>query len=92
MSDMGKADTQKVDALAGHIAEFVGATLVTRYVVVAEALFEDGSFGLVDFHSPKLPYWMMHGMLQATMTDREHLIYDRYTYEDYDEDDDDSGI
>lgn len=59
-------------AVRDAIADYAGAALVMRYVVVAECLPADGDeTGLASFESPDLAVWDAIGMLRATATARE---------------------
>ena len=47
------------------ITEHVQASLVTRYVIVAECIASDGSPYLAELKSPGLSYWDVIGMCTA---------------------------
>lgn len=64
-------DSQRTTALQQAIADLTGVSMVTRYVVVAEVVNEDGSLGLADVTSPGMPYWDFTGMLTAALQGRE---------------------
>ena len=53
-------------SFAQSIADECGASIVVRYLIVAECIGEDGSTYLAEFKSPGMAYWDVIGMCTAT--------------------------
>ena len=51
------------DTLADAIATALGVPMVTRWVLVAECIDEDGEPQVWEGHSPGLPMWQQWGLL-----------------------------
>lgn len=51
---------------AQAIADQAGASIVVRYLIIAECIGEDGTTYLAEFKSPGMAYWDVIGMCTAT--------------------------
>ena len=69
--------------LQGAIAAAIDVPMVTRYVVVAEAITSDGEQQLADLTSPGLPFWDFIGMLTSALQGRE--AQPLWSYDDIEE-------
>lgn len=76
-------DPAKAALVQQSIADLLDVPIVTRWVVVAEVITEDGEQELHDVTSPGMPYWDFTGMLTAAAQGRE-----AQPMWSYDEDDD----
>lgn len=64
-------DATKASALQYALTDLLDVSMVTRYVIVAEVISDDGSQSLADLTSPGLPYWDFTGMLTFALQGRE---------------------
>ena len=55
---------ESVTAIQQAVSDVTGDPIVTRYVIVAETIDEDGAPALVSLTSPGLPLWVASGMLR----------------------------
>lgn len=64
-------DPAKTAKAHDAISDLLGVPMVTRWVIVAECINEDGEQELADITSPGLPYWDFTGMLTSAVQGRE---------------------
>lgn len=75
-------DPAAIGRLQQAVQDITGASMVTRFVVVAETVGDDGELLLSDITSPGLPYWDFTGMLTAAAQGREAQPMRAYSDED----------
>lgn len=65
MADLPAATPEQDQALRAAIGDRAGAAIITRYVIIAEGIQDDGGPSLIKFESPDLSAWDAIGMLRS---------------------------
>lgn len=72
MADLPAVTPEQDQALRTAIGDRAGAAIITRYVIIAEGIQDDGEPSLIEFESPDLSPWDAIGMLRSLTAAAEY--------------------
>ena len=81
MPDLPPITDEQDQAIRSAIAAYAGHAIVTRYVIVAEAVQSDGEPSLAQFESPSLSAWDSIGMLRSATAAAEYAFAEVWNHE-----------